>query len=289
MSRILTLVIGVLLVALLLGSTLFSVGQEQYALVYSMGELREVIKEPGLHVKMPQPFQNVVVLDRRLQTLDTADGQHFLTLEKRDLLIDAVVKWKIADPRRYKIAIGDSMERGTDRLSQLARTALTVEIGKRGGQDIVAGERTAIGTAVRDTVAREARELGVDVVDVHIKRVGYSDQANTAVLDRMKAARMRMATQVRDEGLAEGERIRSDAERARTELLADAQRQVETIKGDGDAKAAQLYAASYGKNPEFYRFYRSLEAYRATFKGRNDVLVLDTNSEFFRYFHGPGK
>ena len=289
MSRLLSVVIVLLVAVLLLSSTLFVVGQEQYALVYSMGELREVIKEPGLHVKMPPPFQNTIVLDRRLQTLDTADGQRFLTQEKKDLLVDAFVKWKIVDPRQYKVALGDNMDRGSDRLAQLARAALTVEIGKRNAQDVVATQRDAISAAVREAVVREARELGVEVVDVRVKRVDFTDQADAAVFERMKAERLRIAARVREAGQADGERIRSDAERERSTLLADAQRQAETIKGEGDAKAAEIYAQSFGKNPEFYRFYRSLEAYKATFKGRNDVLVLDANSEFFKYFNGPGK
>jgi len=289
MSRVLLAAIGAAFAAALVSTTVFVVGQEQYALVYSMGELREVIKEPGLHVKMPPPFQNTIVLDRRLQTLDTADGQRFLTQEKKDLLVDAFVKWKIVDPRQYKVALGDNMDRGSDRLAQLARAALTVEIGKRNAQDVVATQRDAISAAVREAVVREARELGVEVVDVRVKRVDFTDQADAAVFERMKAERLRIAARVREAGQADGERIRSDAERERSTLLADAQRQAETIKGEGDAKAAEIYAQSFGKNPEFYRFYRSLEAYKATFKGRNDVLVLDANSEFFKYFNGPGK
>lgn len=289
MTRLLSLAIGVLLVVLLLSATLFSVGQQQYALVFSLGELREVIREPGLHVKLPPPFQNVVVLDRRLQTLDTLDTERFLTLEKKDLLVDAWIKWKIADPRQYHVAVGDSVERGNDRLAQAARAALSVEIAKRNAADIVAGQRDQIAAALCAALAREGRELGVAVVDARIRRIGYTDPVSAAVVERMKAAQARAAADVREAGRAEGERIRSDAERERDTLMADTQRQAETIKGEGDAKAAEIYAASFGKNPEFYRFYRSLEAYRATFKGRNDVIVVDPNSEFFKYFNGPGK
>ena len=293
MSRLVTSLVALVVAVMLLSSTMLVVDQHRYAVVYAMGELRDVIKEPGLHWKLPAPLQNVVYLDKRLQTLDTPDGERYATLEKKELAIDAFAKWKIVDPRQYLVATGAAgdragNERSGDKLAQLVRNAIAAETATRSVSDVVSGQRGALAAAVRDRVAKEARGLGLEVVDVRLKRVEFSDQVNTAVIERMKAERTRIANEVRATGTAEGEQIRGDAERQRTTLLAEAQRDAETIRGDGDAKAAQIYAASFGKNPEFYRFYRSMEAYKATFKGKSDILVLDSNSEVFKYFKGPG-
>ena len=290
MSRLLAILIGAGVVVALASTTVFVVDQHRYAVVYALGELREVIKEPGLNVKAPQPIENVVFLDKRLQTLDTPDGERFLTLDKKDLVVDAFVKWRIVDPRQYAVAVNANADRSGERLNQLVRNALTEQIGKRNLADVLAGgKRTEVAEAVRAGLARDARDLGVEIVDARIKRIDFVDQVNNAVYERMKADRVRIANELRATGAAEAETIRADAERQRSTILADAQRDAEMIKGEGDAQASQIYAQSFGKNPEFYRFYRSMEAYKATFKGRNDVLVLDSNSEFFKYFKGPGK
>jgi membrane protease subunit HflC len=289
MSRLLATLIGAAVVVALAASSVFVVDQHRYAVVYALGELREVIKEPGLNFKAPPPFQNVVYLDKRLQTLDTPDGERFLTAEKKDLLVDAFVKWRIVDPRQYVIAIGSNADRGGERLNQLVRNALTDEIGKRKLADVLTGgKRADVADAVRADLVPAVRDLGVEVVDVHLKRIDFAEPVNNAMYERMKADRVRVANELRATGVAEAETIRADAERQRSVILADAQRDAETIKGEGDAQASQIYAQSFGKNPEFYRFYRSMEAYKATFKGRNDVIVIDTNSEFFKYFKGPG-
>jgi membrane protease subunit HflC len=289
MSRLLATLIGTAIALALVSSSVFVVDQHRFAAVYALGELREVIKEPGLNFKAPPPFQNVVYLDKRLQTLDTPDGERFLTAEKKDLVVDAFVKWRIVNPRQYVIALGSNADQGGERLNQLVRNALTAEIGKRNLADVLAGgKRADVADAVRTSLVQEVRDLGVEIVDVRLKRIDFVDQVNNAVYERMKADRVRAANELRATGVAEGETIRADAERQRSTILAEAQRDAETIKGEGDAQASQIYAQSFGKNPEFYRFYRSMEAYKATFKGRNDVLVLDSNSEFFKYFKGPG-
>jgi membrane protease subunit HflC len=290
--RLVPLAVGAAVVGSLLSTTLLIVDQDRYAVVYSLGELREVIREPGLHVKMPPPFQNAVLLDRRLQTLDTSDGERYLTLEKKEVLVDAFVKWKIADPRQFMVAVGTgdrNAGRGADRLAQVVRTALGAEIAKRNLHDLNTSQREQVGAAVGAALAREARDLGVQIVDVRVRRIGYTDQVANGVIERMKAERARIAAAERATGNAEGEEIRANAERQRTEIEAEARQKAQTAMGEGDARAAQIYAQSFGKNPEFYRFYRSLEAYRETFKSRNDVLVLDPSSEFFKYFRGPGK
>jgi len=290
MSRLLAILIGAGVVVALASTTVFVVDQHRYAVVYALGELREVIKEPGLNVKAPQPIENVVFLDKRLQTLDTPDGERFMTSDKKDLLVDAFIKWRIVNPRQYMIANGSNADRAGERLNQLVRNALTTEVGKRNLADVLSGgKRMDVADAVRADLASQVRDLGVEIVDVRVKRVDFVDQVNKAVYERMKADRVRVANELRATGAAEAETIRADAERQRNTILAEGQRDAETIKGEGDAQASQIYAQSFGKNPEFYRFYRSMEAYKATFKGRNDVLVLDSNSEFFKYFKGPGK
>jgi membrane protease subunit HflC len=289
MSRLISIVIGAAIVLTLLASSVFVVDQHRYAVVYALGELREVIRTPGLHVKLPSPFQNVVYLDKRLQTLDTADGGRFVTAEKKDLLVDAFVKWRIVDPRQYLVAVGGgNAERGAERVAQMVQVAMNAELANRKVADVVSGQREQLAASVRERAAANSRQLGVEIVDVRLKRVDFPAQVNNAVYERMKADRLRVASETRSTGSAEAEQIRADAERQRSVILAEAYRDAETIKGEGDAKATQIYAQSFGKNPEFYRFYRSLEAYRATFKSRSDVLVLDSNSEFFKYFKGPG-
>jgi membrane protease subunit HflC len=288
MTRLLAVLAALVLAVMLLSSTLFVVDQHRYAVVYALGELREVIREPGLHFKLPPPFQNVVYLDKRLQTLDTPDDDRFLTQEKKDLLVDSFVKWRIEDPHKYLIAVGGNVEHGGDRIAQTVHTALSAEIGKYNVHEVVSDQREEIGKAVRARVVQDARALGVAVVDLRLKRVDYVDPVSQSVLERMRAERLRQAADLRASGAAEADQIRADAERQRSVILAEAQRQAATIQGEADAKATQIYGQSFGKNPEFYRFYRSLEAYRATFKNRSDVLVLDSNSEFFKYFKSPG-
>jgi membrane protease subunit HflC len=289
MSRLISILVGAVVVLMLVASSMFVVDQHRYAVVYALGELREVIREPGLNFKLPPPFQNVVYLDKRLQTLDTADGERFLTAEKKELLVDAFVKWRIVDPRQYLVALGaGNAERGADRVAQMVQVALNAEIGNRKVNEIVSGQREQLAGALRERVAAASRQMGVEVVDVRLKRVDFTAQVNAALYERMKADRLRVAAETRSTGTAEAEQIRADADRQRAVILGEGFRDAETIKGEGEAKATQIYAQSFGKNPEFYRFYRSLEAYRATFKSRNDVLVLDSNSEFFKYFRGPG-
>ena len=289
MSRLIAYLVATVAVVALAKSSTFVVDQHRFGVLDGVGGPRQVVTEPGLHAKLPSPLQNVVYLDKRLQTLDTADGERFATREKRELVVDAFVKWKIVDARQYLIALaGANADRGSEKMAQLVRLALNAEIARHEAADLIGGQRGTVADAVRQRVAGDARQLGIEVADVRLKRIGFPDGANTAVIDRMKAERVRMAAATRATGTAEAEQIRGDAERQRSELLAEAQRDAESIRGDGDAKAAQIYAQSFGKNPEFYRFYRSMEAYKATFKGRNDILVLDSNSEFFKYFKNPG-
>ena len=288
MNRLVTIFVAGFIALMLLSSTVFVVDQRRFAIVFALGEVREVIAEPGLHFKLPPPFQNVIYLDKRVLTLDTPDADRFITAEKKNILVDAFVKWRIVEPRLYYVSFNGDERAATNRMSQIIKAALNDEITKRTVREVISGERGAVMQAVQNKVVAEAKQIGIGIVDVRLKRVDYIDQINASVYDRMRAERVRVANELRSTGSAESEKIRADADRQRTVILAEAFREAEKIKGEGDAKASAIYSESFGKNPEFYKFYRSLEAYRASFKAHGDVMVIDSNSEFFKYFRGPG-
>ena len=290
MNRLVSTTIAGLIVLSILLSTLFIVDQRQYAIVFALGEVKKVINEPGLHFKLPPPFQNVVLLDKRIQTLDTPEADRFITAEKKNILVDAYVKGRVLDPRLYFVSFTGDERRAQNRMSQMIKAALNEEITRRTVREVISGERGKVMNAIQKKVAEEAKQIGVEIIDVRLKRVDYVEQINNSVYDRMKAERVRVANELRSTGAAESEKIRADADRQRTVILAEAYRDAENIRGDGDAKATQIYAQAFGQNPEFYKFYRSLEAYRASFKNRSDMMVIDPNSEFFKYFKstGPG-
>ncbi len=288
MSRIFSYVIASLIALVILMSTLFVVDQRQYAIVFALGEVKEVIKEPGLHFKLPPPFQNVMFLDKRILTLDTPEPDRFITAEKKNILVDAFVKWQIVDPRLYFVSFSGDERRAQDRMAQIVKAALNDEITKRTVREVISGERGKVMDAIRTKVANEAKQIGAQIVDVRLKRVDYVEQINNSVYERMKSERARVANELRSTGAAESEKIRADADRQRTVILAEAYRQAEVVRGEGDAKAARIYAEAFGKNPEFYKFMRSLDAYKESFKTRNDVLLIDPNSEYLKYFKAPG-
>lgn len=287
MNRLVTLFVAGFIALMLLSSTIFVVDQRRFAIVFALGQVKEVISTPGLHFKLPPPFQNVIYLDKRILTLDTPDADRFITAEKKNILVDAFMKWRIEDPRLYYVSFTGDENRARDRMSQIIKAALNDEITKRTVREVISGERAAVMEAVRQKVVAEAKEIGVGIVDVRLKRVDYIEQINNSVYERMRAERVRVANELRSTGAAESEQIRADADRQRTVIIAEAFRDAEKVKGDGDAKASAIYAESFGKNPEFARYYRSLEAYRASFKDRSDVLVVDPSSEFFKYFKQP--
>lgn len=288
MSRLITSVIVAIVAIWLVSSTIFVVEQRQSAIVFALGEVKQVVTEPGLHFKLPPPFQNVIYIDKRIQTLDTPDADRFITAEKKNVLVDSFVKWRIVDPRLYFISFGGDERRAQDRLSQIVKAALNEEITKRTVREVISGERGKVMDAIQRKVAAEAKQIGAEIIDVRLRRVDYVDQINNSVYDRMKSERARVANELRSTGAAESEKIRADADRQRVVILAEAYRDAEKIRGAGDAKASQVYAQAFGQNPEFYKFYRSLEAYRASFKNRHDLMVVDPNSEFFKYFKGVG-
>ncbi len=288
MNRILTFAISALIALMLLSSTVFVVDQRKYAVVFALGEVKQVISDPGLHFKLPPPFQNVIYLDKRILTMEPPDSDRIITAEKKNVLIDSYVKWQIENPKLYFVSFTGDENRARDRLAQIVKDALNNEITKRTVREVISGERGKVMEAVHAKVGNEAKLIGVKIVDVRLKRVDYIEQINSSVYDRMKAERTRVANELRSTGGADAEKIKADADKQRTVILAEAYRDAQTIRGEGDAKASQIYASAFGKNPEFYKFYRSLEAYRATFKNHGDMMVVDSNSDFFKYFKSPG-
>ncbi|MEO6919790.1 MAG: protease modulator HflC [Collimonas sp.] len=287
MNRLISLLVVIFAALWLLFSTIFVVDQRQYAILFAFGEVKQVINQPGLHFKLPPPFQNVLFLDKRILSIDPPDTDRFITAEKMNILIDAFTKWRIVDPKLYFVSFGGDEKRAQDRMSQIVKAALNDEITKRTVREVISGQRGKVMDSIRTKVAEEAKQIGVDIIDVRLKRVDYVDQINASVYDRMKSERLRVANELRSTGSADSEKIRADADKQRTVILAEAYRDAEKMRGEGDAKASQVYAQAFGQNPEFYKFYRSLEAYRASFKTRQDLMVIDPNSEFFKYFRSP--
>jgi len=289
MQRLLMpVVIGLLVVLAALSSCMFIVRERDYALVFALGEVRRVISEPGLYFKAPPPFQNVVLLDKRVLSIESQDAERIQTSEKKNLLIDAFIKWRIADPRLYYVTFGANERATQDRLLAQIRDALNASVNVRTVKDVVSKERNVIMSEILSNVARRAAPLGVQIVDVRLKRIEFAPEISESVYRRMEAERTRVANELRSLGAAESERIRADADRQREVIVADAYARAQDIMGQGDAQAASLYATAFGKNPEFFRFYKSLEGYKTAFSGANDIMVVDPSSEFFRFMKSSG-
>jgi membrane protease subunit HflC len=286
MNRIGLIVGGVLVALMLAASTLFIVDQRQLAVVYALGEIKEVIAEPGLKMKMPPPFQNVVFLDKRIQTLDSPETRPIFTAEKKSLVIDWLIKWRISEPRQFIRNNGTDMRNLESRLSPVVQAAFNEEITKRDVRGVLSGERDKVMQDVRNRLADEAKAFGIEIIDVRIKRVDFVADITDSVYRRMESERKQVANELRSQGAAEGEKIRADADRQREVIIAEAYRDAQKIKGEGDSKASALYADAFSRDPQFAQFYRSLEAYRATFRNRSDVMVLDPNNEFFKVMRG---
>jgi membrane protease subunit HflC len=288
MSKLSSLLIGLLLLLVTFFSTVFIVDQRSHAIVFAFGEVKSVISEPGLHFKLPPPFQKVVFLDKRILTIESPEADRFITAEKKNVLVDTYVKWHIVEPKLYFISFGGDEGRAKDRLSQIVKAALNEEITKRTVRNVISGERDKVMQAIRSKTTLEAKQIGVEIVDVRLQRVDYVEQINNSVYERMKSERARVANELRSTGYADSEKIRADADKQRVMILAEAYRDAQKDMGEGDAEASRIYADAFGKNPEFYKFYRSLEAYRASFKTKNDMMIVDPNSEFLKYFKTPG-
>ena len=277
-------VVAVLAVlALVVSSALFTVDQRQNAIVFQLGEVKEIVVRSGLHFKWPL-LQNVRLFDMRILTFDDAEPLRFLTQGNRPVLVDSFVKWRIADVRQYYVSVQGDELRAATRIKQTVAGVLRDEFGARTVHEVVSGEREQVMNRVRDKVDQDLKRIGVEIIDVRLKRVDLPQDVSESVYRRMEAERKRIANELRSTGAAEAEKIRADADRQREVLLAEAYRDAQRIRGDGDAKSAAIYAAAFNQNPEFYSFYRSMEAYRSTFRGRNDLMLIEPNSDFLRYF-----
>jgi len=281
---ILAVVVAAILV---LSQSVFTVAQTQAAIKFQLGEVIEVIDRPGLHFKLPV-VQNVKYFDRRNLTLDIPEPDRVTTSEKKPLLVEFVVLWRINDVRRFYVSVGGDEEAARRRLTQTVRANMAEEFNKRNMREAISTQRTQIMATTRQKADSDAKSIGVEVVDVRLRRVELPPDVTGPVYQRMESERRRVANELRSMGGAESERIRADADRQRQVILADAYRESQKIKGEGDAKASAIYASAYGQNAEFFSFYRSLEAYKSTFRSRGDVLVLDPSADFFQYFKQNG-
>ena len=277
-----TVLLGLVVALLLVSFSAFTVDQRQHALVFRLGKIVSVKKEPGLYFKVPL-VDNVRYFDNRILTLDSADTDRFITSEKKNVLVDSFVKWRIIDPEKYYVSVrGDELQ-AERRLAQTVNDGLRAEFGKRTINDVVSGERSKIMDILRERADRDSRQIGIQVLDVRLRRVDLPQEVSESVYQRMEAERKRVANELRSEGAGAAEKIRADADKQREIIIAEAFMEAQRVKGAGDAKAAEIYAKAYSKNPEFYAFYRSLEAYRNSFSEKSDVLVLEPNSDFFKY------
>ena len=290
MNRIGIWVSSLLLVLALASSMLFVVDQRQFGVVYALGQIKEVITEPGLNIKLPPPLQNVTYIDKRLLTLDSPDTEPMLTAEKQRVVIDWYVRWRITDPMAYIRNVGLDEKSGANQLNRVVRNAFQEEINKRTVKDLLSLSRDVLMNDVKREVLEKVRgdkPWGVDVVDVRITRADYVDAITESVYRRMEAERKRVANELRSTGGAEGEKIRADADRQREVTIANAYREAQKIKGQGDSQAARIYNEAFGREPQFAQFYRSLDAYKASFAKKSDVMVLDpSSSDFFKTMRG---
>jgi membrane protease subunit HflC len=290
MNRIGIWVSSLLLLLALASSMLFVVDQRQFGVVYALGQIKEVITEPGLNIKLPPPLQNVTYIDKRLLTLDSPDTEPMLTAEKQRVVIDWYVRWRITDPMAYIRNVGLDEKAGANQLNRVVRNAFQEEINKRTVKDLLSLSRDILMNDVKREVLEKVRgdkPWGIDVVDVRITRADYVDAITESVYRRMEAERKRVANELRSTGGAEGEKIRADADRQREVTIANAYRDAQKIKGLGDSQAAKIYNESFGRDPQFAQFYRSLDAYKASFAKKSDVMVLDpSSSDFFRTMRG---
>jgi membrane protease subunit HflC len=281
------LVVALVVVLLVAALSIFTVDQRQAALVFQLGEVVSIKREPGLYLKLPV-VQNIRYFDTRILTLDSAEAERFITSEKKNVLVDYWIKWRIDDVRLFYVSFAGDEMRAENRLQQTINDGMRAEFGKRTVHDVVSGQRDDVMENLRKSADAEARRFGVEVMDVRIKRVDLPSEVSESVYRRMEAERKRVANELRSTGTAEAEKIRADADKQREVIIAEAYREAQKIKGEGDGRAAGIYSAAYSKNPEFYAFYRSMEAYKASFGSKSDIMVLQPNSDFFRYMRSRG-
>jgi membrane protease subunit HflC len=285
LNRLIAAAIAFIALMYVLSSSIFVVDQRKFAVVFSFGQIVRVIEKPGLQIKYPAPFESVRFFDRRILTIDNPEAERFITAEKKNLLVDSYVKWRIVDPRKFFISFKGDERLAQDRLTQLVRSALNEEFTKRTVRELISDQREQVMQGIRKKVADDASDIGVEIVDVRLKRVDLLAEISDSVYRRMEAERKRVANELRSTGAAESDKIRANAERQRDTILAEAYRDAQKIKGAGDAKATALYAEAFGRDAQFAQFYQSLEAYRSSFKDKKDVMVVEPNGEFFKFLH----
>ncbi|MBL0012177.1 MAG: protease modulator HflC [Nitrosomonas sp.] len=283
-----TTVFSVIIIAtFFLGSSaIYIVDQRQQAILFQLGEVIDVKTEPGLYFKIPFA-QNVRFFENRILTMNTEEPERFITSEKKNVLVDLFVKWRIVDVKQYYISVRGDESLAQTRLAQTINASLRDEFGNRTVHDVVSGERDVIMEIMRQKADSDARSIGVEVVDVRLKRVDLPQEVSESVYRRMEAERKRVANELRSTGAAESEKIRADADRQREVIMAEAYREAQKTMGDGDSQAAATYATAFQKDPEFYAFWRSVDAYKQSFKNKGDMLVLEPTSDFFKYLNNP--
>jgi membrane protease subunit HflC len=282
------ILVGLVVLALFVAMSVYTIDQRKAAIKFQLGEVVAVQTQPGLYFMVPL-LQNVRLYDTRIQTLDSRDAERFLTSENKNVLVDSFVKWRVIDVKQYYVSVrGDSLA-AEARISQTVNDALRAEFAKRSVHDVISGEREMIMSTVADKVDKDVKGIGVEVVDVRLKRVDLVPEISSDVYRRMESERKRVASELRATGQAESEKIRAEADRQRQVIVAEAYRDAQKAKGEGDALASRIYAEAFQKNPEFYSFYRSMEAYRQSLRSKGDVMVLDPSSDFFKYLKSPGR
>lgn len=279
--------IGAFVVMVVLTMSAYTVDEREYAIVFRLGEIVSVKKSPGLYFKLPL-VENVRYFDKRILTLNWDEPDRFITSEKKNVLVDSFVKWRIVDPAKFYVSVKGDEAQAERRLSQTVNDGLRAEFGKRTIHDVVSGERSEIMEILRQRADKDSRQMGIQILDVRLRRVDLPKEVSESVYQRMDAERKSVANELRSQGAAAAEKIRADADKQREVIIAEAFREAQKVKGEGDAKAAEIYATAFGKNPEFYAFYRSTEAYKNSFKSKSDVIVLDQSSEFFKYMRSSG-
>ncbi len=287
MNRLGFIVSTLFLLFAVLSSTLYVVDQRKFAVVYQLAEIKEVIAEPGLKFKLPPPFQSVVFMDRRTLTLDSPETRAIQTAEKKNLVVDWLIKWRIADPKQFiRNNNGTDVRNAESRLGPLVQAALNEEVTKRTVKDVLSTEREKVMLGVKQRLLDDAKTFGIEILDVRIKRVDFPPSVADSVYKRMQSERNQEANRLRSTGAADGERVRAEADRKAEIIVANAYKDAQIIKGEGDALAARIYAEAFGRDAQFAQFFRSLDAYKASFNKRSDVMVVDPSSEFFKVMRG---
>jgi len=278
---------GLLLLLGVFGSSaIYIVDEREQALLFQLGEVVDVKTSPGVYFKIPIA-QNVRFFDSRILTMDSEEPERFITSEKKNVLVDLFVKWRIVDIKQYYVSVRGDEALAQTRLAQTINSSMRDEFGNRTVHDVVSGERDQIMEIMRQKANADASKIGVEVVDVRLKRVDLPQEVSESVYRRMEAERKRVANELRSTGAAEAEKIRADADRQYEVILAEAYSEAQKIMGGGDAEATAIYADTFQKDAKFYEFYRSMEAYKKSFKNKEDILVLEPNSEFFKYMKSP--